>query len=215
MLTVPAALPDLIIFDWDDTLVDSYAAIHAAINAARAAFGLPTWTLLETRENCRIALKEIFPQWFGAEWEKAQDIFYTTFAEHHIAMLNPKAGALELLQVLAVRKIPLAVNSNKKNEYLREEIDHLHWGEFFSAVVGAGDAVKGKPAPDGVIAIRNICRIGAEKDVWFVGDNSVDSETARAGGALPIIIDQNYQILHGEVVFGSLAALLQYIVSIE
>lgn len=215
MLTAPAILPDLIIFDWDDTLVDSYAAIHAAINAARAAFNLPTWTLLETRENCRIALKEIFPQWFGTEWTKAQDIFYTTFAAHHIAMLKPKAGALELLQALAARKIPLAVNSNKKSEYLREEMDHLHWAQFFSAVVGAGDVAKGKPEPDGVWAIRTICRIGAEKTVWFVGDNSVDSETARSGGAVPIIIDQNYQILHGEVVFASLVALLQYISSIE
>lgn len=182
--------PELIIFDWDDTLVDNYAAIHAAINAARAAFGQPAWTLAEARQHCRIALKEIFPVWFGAEWPKAQEIFYATFAAEHIAHLQPKPFATDLLAALAARCLPLAVNSNKQSGYLRAEIDHLGWGHYFAAVIGAGDVAKGKPAPDGINKIREVTGVTSPQ-VWFVGDNQVDCETALAGGCQPVIIGEH------------------------
>ena len=179
--------PELIIFDWDDTLVDNYAAIHLAINAARAAFGQPVWTLAETRQNCRIALKEIFPIWFGADWPKAQEVFYATFAAEHIRHLRPKPFAAPLLAKLAKHRIPLAVNSNKQSGFLRAEIKHLGWEDFFSVVVGAGDVDKGKPAPDGINKIRQITRVES-RQVWFVGDNQVDYETALAGSCVAIIL---------------------------
>lgn len=179
--------PELIIFDWDDTLVDNYAAIHLAINAARAAFGQPVWTLAETRQNCRIALKEIFPIWFGVDWPKAQEVFYATFAAEHINRLRPKSFADALLVKLAKQRIPLAVNSNKQSGFLRAEIKHLGWEDYFAVVVGAGDVDKGKPAPDGINKIRQITRITSPQ-VWFVGDNQVDYETALAGSCVAVII---------------------------
>jgi phosphoglycolate phosphatase len=183
--------PALVIFDWDDTLVDNYAAIHTAINAARAAFALPIWSLTETRENCRLALTEIFPQWFGAAWPQARDIFYDSFAAHHLAMLTIKPEAVTLLDILTARAIPLAVNSNKRKDYLRQEIAHLGWGHYFSCVVGAGDVQRGKPDPVGVQHIRTHCGIGDDQTLWFVGDNAVDEATAIAGDCLPIIITQH------------------------
>lgn len=174
--------PDLVIFDWDDTLVDNYAAIHAAINAARAAFGQPEWSLAETRSQCRLALREIFPVWFGAEWEKAQEIFYKTFAERHIELLKIKTGSDDLLAALQARKVKLAVNSNKNARYLRAEINHLKWDHYFGKVVGAGDVPHGKPAPDGVNAIRNHFGTTPEQTCWYVGDNDTDAATAAAGG---------------------------------
>lgn len=181
--------PKLIIFDWDDTLVDNYAAIHAAINAARTAFGQPAWSLVEARQNCRIALKEIFPVWFGAEWPKAQEIFYATFAAEHIEHLQPKPFATELLARLRLMDIPLAVNSNKQSGYLREEIKHLGWGASFSAIVGAGDVERGKPSPEGIDKIRQITGVTSPQ-VWFIGDNQIDCETAQAGGCMAIIIGE-------------------------
>lgn len=200
--------PELIIFDWDDTLVDNYAAIHAAINAARAAFGQPAWTLAEARQNCRIALKEIFPVWFGAEWPEAQKIFYATFAAEHIAHLQPKPYAGELLAVLKERRIPLAINSNKQSGYLRAEIKHLGWDSFFTAVIGAGDAEKGKPAPDGINKIRQVTGISSPQ-VWFIGDNQVDCDTALSGGCHTVIIgDQAVSSQSGFTRLASLQTLL-------
>ena len=37
--------PTAILFDWDNTLVDSWATIHEALNVVMAAMGKPLWSL--------------------------------------------------------------------------------------------------------------------------------------------------------------------------
>ena len=182
--------PALIIFDWDDTLVDNYAAIHTAINAARAHFGQPIWDLAETRLQCRRALHEIFPEWFGADWPIAKKIFYDSFAAEHIACLRVKPGAQQLLDEIFRSRTPMAVNSNKNKDYLRQEISHLNWGHYFSVLVGAGDVQRGKPDPEGINHIRQVLHIPSQTQPWFVGDNDIDAQTARSGGCLPILLHQ-------------------------
>lgn len=206
-----APLPKLVIFDWDDTLIDNYAAIHAAINAARADFDLPVWNLEETRQNCRIALKEIFPLWFGAEWEKAQTIFYDTFAAQHIQLLQTKPGAEQLLRLLLRKAIPCAVNSNKKSVFLREEISFLRWGDYFKVIIGAGDVAAGKPAPDGVQAICNQCGVIPRASIWFVGDNEVDVMTARNARITPLLVGAASDASDDVICVASLPILAKYL----
>lgn len=206
-MRLPQERPALAIFDWDDTLVDNYAAIHAAINAARAAFNLPVWNLQETRENCRRALTEIFPVWFGGEWEKARVIFYDTFAARHLEFLTVKAGAADVLDFFSAHKIPIAINSNKKSDYLHKEIDYLQWSSYFGVIVGAGDVARGKPAPDGILSIRK--KFGTSGKSWFIGDNILDAETARAGDCLPVIINHETNMPDDIVHFADMQSLLE------
>src|SRR5581483_9703942 len=51
-------LPTVLLYDWDNTLVDGWAAITAALNAVFAAYGMPAWTREETRGRARVALRE-------------------------------------------------------------------------------------------------------------------------------------------------------------
>ena len=67
--------PQAVLFDWDNTLVDGWAAIEAGLNAAFGTFGLPLWDRSQVLANVRRSLKESFPEIFGAEWEKAREIF--------------------------------------------------------------------------------------------------------------------------------------------
>lgn len=180
--------PALVIFDWDDTLVDNYAAIHAAINAARIHFGQLAWSLEETRVNCRRALNEIFPEWFGADWLVGKKIFYDVFSAEHITHLRVLPDAELLLTEIKDAGVLIAVNSNKNRDYLRKEIAHLGWNNYFSALVGAGDVAVGKPAPDGVNAIRQELSISTDALAWFVGDNDLDAQTALSSGCLPILL---------------------------
>lgn len=196
MLPFPNALPDLCIFDWDNTLVDNYAAIHAALNAARVRYGLPSWTIEETRKNYSRTTGELFPQWFGARWQEAQELYYSTFAKGHIEHLTILPGAEEVLRLLAACSVRLAVNSNKKGEYLRRETEYLKWRDYFEAVVGSGDVANGKPSPDGVRTIREKMKISDNASVWFIGDNEVDLKTALAGNCLPIILGNQPGIGH-------------------
>src|SRR3954453_5361092 len=64
--------PHAILFDWDNTLVDSWATIHEALNVVMAAMGSPLWSLQETKQRVRLSLRESFPLHFGERWEEAK-----------------------------------------------------------------------------------------------------------------------------------------------
>ncbi len=68
--------PSVLLYDWDNTLVDGWAGITAALNAAFTAFGHTLWTVEDTRNRVRVSLRESFPVMFGDQWEHARDIFY-------------------------------------------------------------------------------------------------------------------------------------------
>ena len=48
--------PRAILFDWDNTLVDSWATIHEALNFLMRAMDKPEWSPAETRERVRLSL---------------------------------------------------------------------------------------------------------------------------------------------------------------
>src|SRR3546814_1879837 len=78
-MTLPAsALPALsaILFDWDNTLVDSWAVIHHAMTATFEALGERPWPLEETRRNVRQAARDAFPALFGARADHATAVLY-------------------------------------------------------------------------------------------------------------------------------------------
>jgi len=63
--------PRAILFDWDNTLVDTWVTIHEALNFLMRAMDRPEWSLAETRERVRLSLREAFPLYFGERWEEA------------------------------------------------------------------------------------------------------------------------------------------------
>ena len=65
-------LPRAVVFDWDNTLVDTWPVIHDSMNAALAAMGHAPWSFDETRERVRRSMREAFPEMFGARWEEAR-----------------------------------------------------------------------------------------------------------------------------------------------
>ena len=137
--------PTTLLYDWDNTLVDGWAGITAALNATFAAFAMPAWSTADTKARVRVALRESFPVMFGAEWERARDIFYAAFAAQHLDHVAPMPGVADALA--AGSALPQGVVSNKAGHYLRAEVAHLGWAGHFAAVVGAGDASADKPDP--------------------------------------------------------------------
>jgi phosphoglycolate phosphatase len=180
-------LPRAMIFDWDNTLIDSWHAILDAQNHTLVAFGLQPWTLAETRQRVRGSMRDTFPALFGARWREAGEVFYRRFTERHMQTLHPLPGAEDLLRELHGRGVYLAVVSNKKGDYLRQEAAHLGWDGLFGRIVGAFDAARDKPAADPIHLALDGSGISAGADVWFVGDADVDLECALAAGCVPIL----------------------------
>lgn len=182
--------PRTVLFDWDNTLVDSWGAIHRAINATLAELGRPTWTFDQTRARVRRSAREAFPAWFGDDADRAAAIFYARFERNHLEGLQPLRGALAMLNALAWDGYDLAVISNKRGDLLRREVAHLGWNDHFRRTVGAGDAERDKPDPAAVaLALADAPGgPGAAERVWLVGDTDIDLLCAVNAGCVPVLL---------------------------
>lgn len=182
------ARPLAIVFDWDNTLVDTFPTIHAAMNATLTAMGQANWTLAETHEQARQSLRDHFPVLFGERWQEAREIFYAAFRRVHLEQIAPMDGAGETLRRLHGSGLPLAVVSNKTGQYLRREAVHLGWDRYFTCLVGANDAAKDKPSREPLDRALASIGIAPSKLVWFVGDANIDMECALNTGCLPVLM---------------------------
>jgi phosphoglycolate phosphatase len=178
--------PAALLYDWDNTLVDGWAGITAALNAAFARFDLPPWTVADSRARVRLSFRESFPALFGADWERARDIFLTELRARHLDHVTPMPGAVQALA--AGRPWPQGVVSNKNGAFLRAEVDHLGWTGHFGAVIGAGDAAADKPYAAPILLALDCLGRAADRSVWYLGDTALDMQTARAAGVTSVLV---------------------------
>ncbi|CAA7613400.1 Phosphatase [Magnetospirillum sp. LM-5] len=180
--------PRAILFDWDNTLVDSWLCIQEAYNRTFRHFAMAEWSLDQTKANVARSLRDTFPEMFGERWLEAKDVFYQSFEAIHLSHLRPLPGAQDMLEDLQARGIYLAVVSNKRGQYLRQEAELLGWAGFFGALVGAADALQDKPAAAPVHLALSSAPVAAGPEVWFAGDAGVDLECAVNAGCVPVLI---------------------------
>ena len=84
--------PRALLFDWDNTLVDSWDAIHHALVVTFEAMGHEPWSLDETKARVRRSLRDAFPALFGARWEEARKLYLDTFTATHLERHRPGRG---------------------------------------------------------------------------------------------------------------------------
>jgi phosphoglycolate phosphatase len=178
--------PSVLLYDWDNTLVDAWAGIAASLNVVFDAFAMPRWSVADTKQRVRVSMNQSFPAMFGADWERARDLFLAAFEVNHLSHVVPMAGVAEALAAGAAW--PQGVVSNKAGDFLRAEVAHLGWEAHFATVVGAGDAAADKPDPAPVLlALERLGRT-ANGSVWYLGDTALDMQTARAAGVTAVLI---------------------------
>jgi phosphoglycolate phosphatase len=179
--------PSAILWDWDNTLVDGWAAIESGLNATFRAFAMPEWDRETVLARVRGSLRDTFPGMFGAEWERARDIFYAAVKDTHLGVLNPMPGSADMLAA-AARIAPMGVVSNKQGPLLRAEAAHLGWGLHFGALVGAGDAAADKPDPAPMVLALAAMGVPASPGIWYVGDTAMDMQAARRAGFVAVLL---------------------------
>jgi phosphoglycolate phosphatase len=170
------------LFDFDGTLADSYAAITASVNHVRAHFGLPPMSEAEVRLSVGHGLgrlvRDLVP---GADHTEAAALY----SAHHPSVMYTQTrllpGVADALPRLRAHGVRLAVCSNKPVAFTRKLVEALSVAEDFDAVLGPEDVARPKPAPD--MLLEAMRRLGANPaEVVYVGDMTVDVETARAAG---------------------------------
>lgn len=182
--------PCAVLFDWDNTLVDSLARIARAMNATRTRFGLAPLSLSEIHAQTAMNVAQLWPHWFGENAAEARAAYYETFAATHLEGLVPLPGARALLETLREQGVPLGLVSNKRGDLLRREVAHLAWTSFFGeAMVGASDAPRSKPERDPAdLALQRLGVSAESGTVWLIGDTWGDVACARASGCVPVLL---------------------------
>ena len=179
--------PRAILFDWDNTLVDTWPTIVECYRDTFSALGRTPWTADEVRERAHGSLREVFPTLFGEHAGHAETVFYETFHRIHLERLQPLSGADTLLTHCRESGFYVAVVSNKVGDNLRAEVKHLGWDRWISTAVGARDCARDKPAPDPIYRALDGTGIAPDRSVWMVGDTPADLKCAHAAGVLPVL----------------------------
>lgn len=180
--------PRGLLFDWDNTLVDTWGIIHGALSETFQTMGQEPWTLEETQQRVRASARDTFPDLFGARADEAMAVFYDTFQAKHLEQLRANDGAGEMLSRLAAGGYLLGVVSNKQGILLREESDYLGWTPLFHRLVGADDATRDKPAVDAVELALDGSGLARGPEIWFVGDTDIDMLCATSAGCRPVLL---------------------------
>ena len=188
MTDVALARPRALVFDWDNTLVDSWVCIQESYNMTFRHFGMPEWDMAETQSQVAASMRDSFPAMFGERWPEARDVFTASFESIHMDHLRPLPGAAAMLAELTEAGLALAVVSNKRGGFLRKEAQVLGWDHFFVALVGADDAPADKPDAAPVRMALAPAGLAPGADVWFVGDSPIDMHCAINSGCVPILM---------------------------
>ena len=180
--------PDAIIYDWDNTLVDTWPLIKNAINETMRSLNREEWSLEKVRDSVHKSMRESFPEIFGNEWERAGEIYKKAYQDINIAQISLLKNSFELLNFVKSLNIPQFLVSNKIGATLRKEVKKLQLEHYFFSVVGAQDANFDKPSREPADFALMGSQIDPKKHhIWFVGDTIADVECAHNLGACPII----------------------------
>ncbi|MBQ8195024.1 MAG: HAD hydrolase-like protein [Oscillospiraceae bacterium] len=175
----------LVIFDLDGTLLNTLGDLAAAGNYALEQMGKPQHPVeaykLFVGNGIPKLIHRILPEGHtDAEHEKCYTIFNEYYSAHKADRTVPYSGMKELLERLGEQGVTCVVNTNKAHEFSAELLKAT-FGDAVRDLIGFGVGYPAKPAPDAATELRS--RYGADKnDTLYVGDSSVDMQTAAAAG---------------------------------
>jgi len=175
-------LPRAVLFDFDGTLADSYAAIAASVNHVRGLHGLPPLEIAAVRKHVGHGPLYLMEHTVGGP-DPASDLAH--YRAHHPTVMDELThlmpGAAATLAVLRGWGIRLGVCSNKPRPFTEQLLSHFGLGDVFDVVIGPEDVAHIKPAPDMLLTAMSRLGVGPAQ-VLYVGDMTIDIQTARAAG---------------------------------
>ena len=174
-----------VIFDLDGTLADSLGDIGGAMNEALAARGLREHPLVAYQQFIGDGVEHLAqraaPTLDEVHVKKLVDEYRALYAKRIDSATRPYEGISELLDGLVAARLPMAVLSNKRDDFTVELVKRRFSRWPFRAVRGERVDVPRKPDPTAALEIASMLGIPAA-DCAFVGDTAIDMRTAVAAG---------------------------------
>ncbi len=177
--------PELVIFDWDGTLIDSSGLIIESVRAAIEATGLPERSDESIRQIIGLGMVEamaaLYPEAPAAAQQRLAQHYRESFSRTMAARPTPLFdGARELLARLQASGLLLAIATGKSRSGLLRD---LRASGVEDRIVASRtvDECDSKPSPAMLEALLAEFG-GAPERALMVGDTVFDLQMARAAG---------------------------------
>lgn len=193
-------MPDyeLLIFDWDGTLVDSIDRIVESMHWAADSCGLVRCGDAQVKGIIGLGLPEaiasLHPELHGSALVER---FRRCYSERYLALeAEPSAlfpGVAEALELFRAQGYRLAVATGKSRHGLQRVLAGRGWLDYFD-VTRCADETASKPDPLMLAEILEHCGVSAERAL-MVGDSSFDLQMARHAGMDSVAVGYGAQPL--------------------
>ncbi|MBP7951035.1 MAG: HAD family hydrolase [Verrucomicrobiales bacterium] len=176
-----------VIFDLDGTLLDTLEDLADSMNEALASMGFPVHAVERYRyfvgDGVQMLTERTLP-----EEHRTPDIlaevrvrYRAAYGRNWKSKSRPYDGILPALECLRQCGLPLAILSNKPQQFTELCMEHFFPNDLFYPIFGAREQVERKPSPDGALEIANLLGI-QPGEMAFIGDTLTDMRTAVAAG---------------------------------
>jgi phosphoglycolate phosphatase len=180
-----------VLFDLDGTLLDTLDDLADSMNAVLAGHHLPVHPVEAYKYFVGDGISLLVERTLPASYRNPEFIATCVAEMGHeynkrwASKTKPYDGIIEVLKSLHDHKFPLAILSNKPDEFTRMIAAKFFHSIFFSAVQGAKPHIPKKPDPMAAFEIALV--LGIEPaDFLYVGDTNTDMKTAVAAGMYPL-----------------------------
>jgi len=173
----------LIIFDLDGTLLDTLQDLGDSCNAILQQYGYPIHPLSAYKKFVGNGVQKLIERALPEHARTSEIItplltaFKSYYEQQKISHTKPYEGIVSLLQTLKSEGYLISVASNKYHEAVIPLIKRYFPTITFDLILGHRTGHPAKPDPD--IILDTLRTLGiAKEDCWYVGDSSVDMDTA-------------------------------------
>jgi phosphoglycolate phosphatase len=178
---------DLLIFDWDGTLMDSTGAIATSIRAACADLDLPVPSQEQASHIIGLGLVEaiaaLLPTLAAADYPRLIDRYRHHFlGQDHLLPLF--GGVAEIMPQLRDAGYWVTVSTGKSRRGLERALDQSGLRPCFHATRCADEGFS-KPHPGMILELMDYCGVLPERTL-MIGDTSHDLQMAQNAGVASV-----------------------------
>lgn len=185
-----------VIFDLDGTLADTLEDIAAAINVCFEQSSLPPVSVARIRSLIGWGLRNLFSKASGIDEPHRIDALVQTYRPIYVERMLRRtrlySGVDALLTRMTADRVPLAVYSNKPDEFTVPMCTSLLRPYRFVCVRGVRDGATRKPDPTVAFELARTMDRPPE-EILFVGDSPTDIQTAQAAGMTSVAVTWGYR----------------------
>ncbi len=136
----------------------------------------------------KVSRTDLLEVLFGPD-EDAKRLAHQAFNRHyrnHYGDVVPfEPDIREVIEKLNALGVKVGILTNRVHEFLAHELEQIDaggWTGLFEIIVAGDDTERLKPWPDPVLKALQMADLRPDADIWYVGDSTTDTMSAKAAG---------------------------------